>query len=228
MKKMDSYKTKIFKEKETVNSGKAVPLASGVPGSASHMRGAGKNLTAKGHDQESGQTEKKTLVTDAEFKKVGEEFYQKGFLTGAQSKNKEVTDALEALNTLFKTVPLIKTDIIDKAHEQIVKLAIAIAEKVLNQEVTTHKDVIVSVLKNALKNIAETEGMKIRLNPQDFRYMMEVKKDFLQTFDGLRNVVFEEDTSIKRGGAVIETMFGEVDARLESQLKEIKSAMLQG
>jgi flagellar assembly protein FliH len=68
--------------------------------------------------------------------------------------------------------------------------------------------------------------MKIRLNPQDFHYMMEVKKDFLQSFDGLHNVVLEEDTSIKRGGAIVETMFGEVDARLESQIKEIHAAML--
>jgi flagellar biosynthesis/type III secretory pathway protein FliH len=39
-------------------------------------------------------------------------------------------------------------------------------------------------------------------------------------------MVFEEDSSVKRGGAVVETMFGEVDARLENQLKEIKTALL--
>jgi flagellar biosynthesis/type III secretory pathway protein FliH len=39
-------------------------------------------------------------------------------------------------------------------------------------------------------------------------------------------VEFEEDASIKRGGAIVETMFGEVDARIESQLKEIQAAML--
>ena len=87
----------------------------------------------------------------------------------------------------------------------------------------TSKEVILGVLKGVLKNISETEGMKIRLNPQDFRYIMEVRKDFLQSIDGVRNVVFEEDVSIKRGGAVVETMFGEVDARLESQIKEITS-----
>ena len=43
-----------------------------------------------------------------------------------------------------------------------VKLAIAIAEKILHQEVSTRKEIILEVLKGALKNIAETEGMKIR------------------------------------------------------------------
>ena len=105
-------------------------------------------------------------------------------------------------------------------------LAIAIAEKIVNEEVATRKEIILGVLKGALKNIAETDGMKIRINPQDFSYMMEIKKDFLESFDGVRNVVFEEDASIKRGGAIVETMFGEVDARIESQLKEIQAAML--
>ena len=107
-----------------------------------------------------------------------------------------------------------------------VRLSIAVAEKILQQEVSTRKEIILDVIKNALKNISETEGMKIRLNGQDFRYMMEVKKDFLQSFEGIRNIVFEEDSSIKRGGVVVETLFGEVDARLENQLKEIKSALL--
>jgi flagellar assembly protein FliH len=127
---------------------------------------------------------------------------------------------------MTKMIPLIKKETIEKTEEQIIGLAIAIAEKIINQEVATRKEIILGVLKGALKNIAETDGMKIRINPQDFRYMMEVKKDFLQSFDGIRNVVFEEDASIKRGGAIVETMFGEVDARLESQLKEIKAAML--
>jgi flagellar assembly protein FliH len=67
--------------------------------------------------------------------------------------------------------------------------------------------------------------MKIRLNPRDFLHIMEVKHDFLQSIDGLKNVIFEEDSGIPPGGAVIETSFGEVDARLEQQLREIRIAM---
>jgi len=134
---------------------------------------------------------------------------------------------LDALSTMTGMIPLIRKDIVAKTEEQIVKLALAIAEKIINQEVATSKEVILGVLKGVLKNISETEGMKIRLNPQDFRHIMEARKDFLRSIDGVRNVVFEEDVSIKRGGAVVETMFGEVDARLESQINEIKEAMLK-
>jgi flagellar assembly protein FliH len=71
----------------------------------------------------------------------------------------------------------------------------------------------------------DRENMKVRVHPQDFQYMLEIKSDFLQSFDGIKNIVFEEDMSILRGGAIIETMFGEVDARLDHQYNEIKSSM---
>ena len=67
--------------------------------------------------------------------------------------------------------------------------------------------------------------MKIRVHPQDFQYMMEIKSDFLQNFDGIKNIVFEKDESIQLGGATIETLFGEVDARLDQQFNEIKTLM---
>jgi len=38
-------------------------------------------------------------------------------------------------------------------------------------------------------------------------------------------MTFVEDESIQRGGAIIETICGEVDARLDQQYNEIKAAM---
>ncbi len=212
---MDLYKTKVIKAKEVINSGKSVPLSCISPGN-DYVDG-GTELS--GHDTIQAQTEKN-------IKKISEDCYKKGFSDGTEFQKKEALPVINAVASMTKMIPLIKKEIIKKTEEQIIMLAIAIAEKIINQEVATNKEIILSVLKGALKNIAETDGMKIRLNPQDFHYMMEVKKDFLQSFDGLHNVVFEEDTSIKRGGAIVETMFGEVDARLESQLKEIHAAML--
>jgi flagellar assembly protein FliH len=223
MKKMDSYKANVIKADEVIDSGKTVPL--------SCVYGKG-NLPNPNLQPETEatvqQTEEQRIHREMELRlqQSTDAGYKKGFKEGVEFQKKEVLPALDAIATMTKTIPLIKKDILEKTEEQIIKLAIAIAEKILNQEVTTKKEVILSVLKNALKNISETEGMKVRLNPHDFRYVMEVKKDFLQSIDGVRNVIFEEDSAIKRGGAIVETMFGEVDARLENQLKEIKTAML--
>lgn len=224
---MDSYKRNIIKAGEIIDTGKAVPLSGVVKKSAAAEQGRGRTPVGQASAKGAAAAEKTVQVTDAQLKDLQQTAYEKGYAEGMKSQNKEVAAKLDALGAVARTIPQIKKDILAKGEEQMVKLAMAIAEKILHQEVATRKEIILEVLKGALKNIAETDGMKIRLNPHDFRYMMEVKKDFLHSFDGIRNMVFEEDSSVKRGGAVVETMFGEVDARLENQLKEIKSALLR-
>lgn len=221
---MDSFKRNVIKAGQIVNSGKAVPLSGTVKNAADTHQGKAKSIGG-GASAKPEPLEKNYQLTESQLKKIQQEAYTKGRAEGMQEQCNDIAAKLDVLTAATKTIPQIKKDILQKGEEQMVKLAIAIAEKILHQEVATRKEVIIEALKNALKNITETEGMKIRLNPQDFRYMMEIKNDFLQSFEGIHNVMFEEDPSIKRGGAVVETLFGEIDARLESQLKEIKLAL---
>ena len=57
--------------------------------------------------------------------------------------------------------------------------------------------------------------------------MLEVSPDFLVSFEGVRNPTFERDETLLRGDVIVETMFGEVDARLNQQLEEIASAFVR-
>lgn len=226
MKEMDLYKANVIKANKIIDSGKPVSLFR----SFSVGEDTGIDLPAEADLlPQSEQTAQEKIQAEMErnLSRVSDESYRKGYTEGVEFQKKAIAPVLDAISTMTKMIPLIRQDIVAKTEEQVVKLALAIAEKILNQEVATRREVIIGVIKGVLKNISETEGMKIRLNPQDFRYIMEVKKDFLQSFDGVHNVIFEEDASIKRGGAIVETMFGEVDARLESQLKEIRTVMLK-
>ncbi|MEN6373988.1 MAG: FliH/SctL family protein [Smithella sp.] len=223
---MDSYKASVIKADEVVNSSKPLSLF--------RNSSNGKNDNVKlpdsaGSSSASEENRQKKLKAEMEkhLSRVSDESYRKGYSEGVEFQKKEMSSVLDALSAITGMIPLIKKDIMAKTEEQIVKLAFAIAEKVINHEVATNKEVILGVLKGVSKNISVTEGIKIRLNPQDLHYIMEIKKDFLQSIEGVRNAVFEEDVSIKRGGAVVETMLGEVDARLESQLQEIREAMLK-
>jgi flagellar assembly protein FliH len=222
---MDSYKRNVIKAGQIIDSGKSVPL-SGVAGKAPLAADRAGQTPGRPADDRKAVGEKVIQLTQSQINKREQDAYQKGHADGLKAQSRDIAAKLEVLSAVAKTIPQIKKDILEKGEQQMVKLAFAIAEKILLQEVVTRKDVMAGVLQGALKNINDTEGIKVHLHPQDFRYMMEVKKDFFQSFDGIRNMVFEEDSSVQRGGVVVETMFGEVDARLETQLKEIKAAML--
>ena len=150
--------------------------------------------------------------------------HEKGFGEGREFQKRESLPAVNALSNLMKEVSNLKRETFRNAEREILDLAFSITEKVIHQEVSTNRSLFQGSLKEAIKNIVDREGLKVRLNPEDFRYMMEVKTDFLQSIDGIGNILFEEDPTIKRGGVIVETLFGEVEARLENQLNEVRTA----
>ena len=171
-------------------------------------------------------------VKDALAKKVQlaeQESYEKGLSDGVRKgrelQRNETLQTIQTMASIVKETSKLKKSILENAEQQIIQLSLAIAEKVIHLEVTTNREVIRGVLKEAIKNISDRENMKIRVHPQDLHYMLEIKSDFLHGFDGVKNIVFEEDEAILRGGAIIETLCGEVDARLDQQYNEIKTSI---
>ena len=43
----------------------------------------------------------------------------------------------------------------------------------------------------------------------------------------MKSITFKEDSSVERGGCIIETDFGQIDARISSQLHEIEERIIE-
>jgi len=102
-----------------------------------------------------------------------------------------------------------------------------VAGKVIRQEISTDRDIVLNVLREAVKNVLDRDRIKIRLNPRDHERMSKLAPGLIFGFEGIRSITLEAVESISPGGAVIETAFGEVDATIERQLEEILKALLQ-
>lgn len=155
--------------------------------------------------------------------------YDRGLSDGIQKgrdiQKRETLEILQSMTRVIEEIAGLKKKMIEDVEGQIIGLALAVAEKVIQLEVTTNREIVRNVLREAIKSISDRENIKIRLHPQDFHYMVAIKSDFIQNFDGIRNIAFEEDESVQRGGAIIESLFGEIDARLEQQFSEIRKVM---
>jgi len=192
-----------------------------------------KDNKKKDHSEERVKTreiEKILQQTEQKITEVRKNAYEQGFsegvTKGSETQKNEVLTVMDTLRTLMEEVGTFKEKTLEASEKQLLDLCFSMAEMVVHQEISQDKRVILSVLKAAFRNIVERENIKIRINPDDYQYMVEIKTDFINSMDGVRNVFFEEDGSISRGGAVIETSSGEVDARISEQLNEIKSGIL--
>lgn len=149
--------------------------------------------------------------------------FAEGLNKGIARQKEEARRVIAAMTDLTAELTRLRKGIIEQTEQQIIRLAFSIAEKVIHQAVKQDTTVVASVLREAVRSVTDRDGMKVHLNPQDFRYIIEIKDDFLKEMDGVKNIVFEEDPAIKAGGVMVETIFGEVDARLEQQFNEIKA-----
>ena len=155
-----------------------------------------------------------------------EQGFAEGIRKGSETQLNEGRAVMNTMQGIMEEVGSFKEKTLKASEKQILDVCFSIAETIVHQEISSDRSVILSVLKAAFRNIVERENIKIRLNPEDFQYMVEMKSDFINTMDGVRNVFFEEDESISRGGAILETASGVVDARINEQLKEVKAGMI--
>ena len=161
--------------------------------------------------------------------KAEKEVYAKGFAeglrAGAESERRRLSECMEAFANSMRELDRLRNGCLEGNEEKILDLVFSVTEKVINREISTSKDIVHGVLKSAIKQVLDRDGITIRLNPEDYRYMMEINPGIVDGFDEIRNMSIVEDSSIRRGGVVIDTSSGEVDARLDQQLHEVRKAM---
>jgi flagellar assembly protein FliH len=107
-----------------------------------------------------------------------------------------------------------------------VRLAIAIADKIMKKEVTIDGSVILHQIREALHRVWGVDMVKLRINPMDEELVREQRSALLAGSDFIRELLVEPDENIERGGCIIESSAGNVDARIFTQLKQIETVFL--
>lgn len=108
------------------------------------------------------------------------------------------------------------------AEHEMVQLAIEIAKKIVRREVTVDREIVISLARVALSRLHNRVLASVRLHPEDYQYVA-AHREKLGTVSTIKLI---EDGSISRGGCLIETDFGDVDARIEQQFNEIERGFL--
>ncbi|MCX7982185.1 MAG: FliH/SctL family protein [Syntrophales bacterium] len=158
-----------------------------------------------------------------------EEAYLRGLTEGKALGRKEVERELgRTLNLLKQTmneVARLRSEIIKNGEKEIVALAMAIAEKIVRQELETNREAIKAIFLSAIEAIGEKEKLLVRCSPGDLPVLESYVRDLQASQGGLGEVEFIADTNLSPGGVKIETPFCEVDASLESQLAVIRKIL---
>ncbi len=154
----------------------------------------------------------------AEGKKMAEETFQARLEAELEPLRCQFAQRLDELARL-------RDQLFQQYETELIQLALAIARKIVQREVTVDREIVLAIAKVALSRLSDHTAARIHVHPFDYQYLVNNKSAFLTGKQGAIDII--EDRSITRGGCLIETDVGEVDARIEEQFKEIDAGFFE-
>lgn len=98
-------------------------------------------------------------------------------------------------------------------------------EKVINMELQVHPDAVVEVVRAALADARQQREIVVRAHPQDVQALERNRNRLLEDLTRARALELRPDASVRRGGCLVVTELGTIDASLERQLEALAQAL---
>jgi flagellar assembly protein FliH len=139
----------------------------------------------------------------------------------------EVERLSERTRTALERAQDKRVEILEITEQQILVLVLLISRKVIKVISENQRNVVISNVVHALRKFKGRGTVIIRVNLVDVKLTTEHTQRFIQLLEGGASVQVQEDSTVDPGGCIIETDFGEIDARISSQLAELESKILE-
>ncbi len=160
---------------------------------------------------------------------IEKEAYENGFQQGEKAGLEMAEKKIEALMRKYaesiSEIGELKQSFYGQAEREVVKLAVGVAKKIVHREIQVDRDIIQTLVRVALSHVAEKSAVTVLLNPVDYSYLLEQRTELSQT-EG-RDISLLADKSVERGGCLIQTECGDIDARIEEKFREVEHAFFE-
>ena len=129
----------------------------------------------------------------------------------------ETRTVVEALQAVIKNVEDPKRRLIHQAQRDLVALSMTIAEVIVRARIEFDPSIAQRAVDEAIQKVGRRRTLKVHLNPVDHAAIKLPSSDAVE---------FLVDPAVSRGGCVIKGDATVIDAKVETQLKNIKEALL--
>jgi flagellar assembly protein FliH len=160
-------------------------------------------------------------IRETAEKEAREKGYSEGFQKGELDAKEEFKPFLETTESIIQELSRFRKKMYPKVEREMVEMVIALVKKVIHFELSTKEDSVQEMIRLAVQAVLDKESMTIKINPADKEHAENFRPELQHLFGEIKNISFEPNTGIERGGCIIETNFGTVDARMDKLSDQI-------
>jgi flagellar assembly protein FliH len=172
------------------------------------------------------QAEESRLALENEKTEALERGRKAGQEEGYAQGKAEVDRLIQRTQAVLERAQDKRGEILEETEQEIVELILLLARKVVKSITETQRNVVLQNVVQALRKVKTRGNVIIRVNIADLKLTTEHTKNFIQMMEGT-SIHVVEDSTVDSGGCIIETDFGEIDARISSQLAELETKILE-
>lgn len=179
------------------------------------------------------KSEAEKIIQDArlEEQKIKNDAKQDGFKQGHDdgysAGESEIERLVERLRKMVEALMLRREEILKETEQQIVELVILMTRKVVKIISETQKTAIMSNVLAALKKVKSRGNVILHVNLEDLKLASANADEFIKRVENIQGITVVEDSTVEKGGCVVETDFGAIDARISSQLSELEEKIME-
>ncbi len=155
--------------------------------------------------------------------------FNKGEKAGFEAAGDKIASVQAMLTGAMEELGRLQQRVRHDIEKEVVELALAVAERIVRQELGANRGAIADVVREALKKVEHQQEVVVRVNPADKQFLDPSRLPATDPAGQASPIRFriEGDDAISRGGCFIETESGDIDARIETQLDIIRAAFTE-
>jgi flagellar assembly protein FliH len=145
---------------------------------------------------------------------------------GRKAAEAELAKANEIFGQALLAIGTLRGQLMHEAEEDLLKLAVKIAGKIVLRELATEPGVLAGLVRGAVELASDGGEVVVRLNAEDHAVVTR-SREFKELLSDNRSVVLKADPAIQHAGCLVETLKGNIDAGLDAQLEEILRELVE-
>ncbi|OAB45116.1 FliH/SctL family protein [Paenibacillus antarcticus] len=156
-----------------------------------------------------------------------EQGYNEGRIKAEEELQIKIEEMMAEAQKILDHAYLMKDQIIQEAEPFLVELSTAIAEKVIDKQLTIESEYMIDLIRKNLSRKREQGIIILCVAPTQFAFVQAAREELSLAIDSQAELKILPDATVKDHGCVIRSSFGSVDARIDTQLAEIKKELIR-
>jgi flagellar assembly protein FliH len=152
--------------------------------------------------------------------------YAEGLADGHRAGLAQTTAAALAMGEALRELHELRGQMADELERDAVELALALADKIVAGALDAKPERVIDVVRGALRRLADRRQIVVLVDPEDLEVVSGAVGELRAQAGGVELCDVQADRRVGRGGAVVRTAEGEIDATVETQLQRARELML--